>query len=108
MTTSPKESKTKHTPGPWEANFCPEGIFSVLKSTPSKKYPDHPNIKDVKYLCRIRPFANLTDEDKANANLIASAPSLLEALKELILWVDPIKFPDAIIKAENAIQKAEQ
>ena len=50
-------------------------------------------------------------EDLANAQLIASAPDMYEALKEIVSWKDAtnVKFPTyAMGQAEKALAKAEQ
>lgn len=46
------------------------------------------------------------DEALANAKLIAAAPELLEALKELHHYCDHNKFLKGFIKADYLIQKA--
>lgn len=51
-----------------------------------------------------------TDEDEANANLIAAAPELLQALEEVMeCWMKNeyiTKHRDVFIKASNVIEKA--
>ena len=86
--------KTKHTLGPWELRHgyyifaCGREIATVWKGE------------------------SVTDEtqDMANARLIASAPDLLEALKELVADLKPYmgqgRMDDKIRNAIAAIAKA--
>lgn len=91
---------TKHTPAPWITDTENQFIFSEGKSE------TEPNI-----ICR---FFGMTEENypnsEANAKLIAAAPELLEALKELVLVAKtfeilPCKWIDPLIKAENLLNK---
>ena len=84
-----------HTKGPWRAEkFC---VWS-----------------DEKYVAATQTGIN-SDEQQANAKLIAAAPELLEALKALISehqdnpehWF-PARLIPIINKAEAAIAKAEE
>ena len=66
---------TKHTQGPWRVKIPTDG---------STHYP---HIVDVKYehvLCRLTDLYCLPDRLEANAQLIAAAPDLLEALENLV------------------------
>ena len=71
----------KHTPGPWitragETNDKYGRTLGVVV--------DESNNDGVsKAVCYVSPESDITDEDVANAKLIAAAPELLEALKEL-------------------------
>lgn len=59
---------TKHTPGPWR---YVDGYFDCDVWAGNKKvlsYERHP-----------------TDEDRANARLVAAAPAMLEALQRLLI-----------------------
>ena len=93
---------SKHTPGPWVVD------------------PANPNLVardgDVyEYICEVSPsvFSNSThsyDQECANARLIAVAPELLEALKELMEYAGIIEErcdTVATNKARAAIAKAE-
>ena len=75
---------TQHTPGPWRAvrqrgeyagNYCirQESATGMLRSFATVYGPNQIAVE--------REYANAVD---ANAALIAAAPELLEALKELI------------------------
>lgn len=64
----------KHTPGPWE--FHHQKIDSIDYEW-SLQTPDHAFL-----LFNFSPTLS-PDECKANASLIAAAPDLLEAMKEL-------------------------
>lgn len=88
------KNEQKHTPGPWKLNF-----------------PQH-RIED-SYGCEIvpAPWGTLTDE--ANADLIAAAPDLLEALlaaQRAFSCLQPLEFATLAEKARSmvdaAIQKA--
>lgn len=88
---------TKHTPGPWAARKDPEGLAIVGGSG---EYPGLPE-----YVGMIK---NIYGRDEANARLIAAAPELLEALKEIhadtSLWWTPgmrEKVRKVIAKAEG-------
>lgn len=72
---------TKHTPGPWEA---------VEIGVIAQKITSHGNF----YICSLIDPEN--EEDKANARLIAAAPELLEALKQIANHFDMDGYgPDA-------------
>lgn len=82
----------KHTPGPWEAWTRTPGVF-VPESGIEIVHPNH--------MSRSRSEA----EQMANARLIASAPELLEALKDIVFFgtVQGMR----LAKAQAAIAKAE-
>jgi len=63
---------TQHTPGPW-STYTPNYMKSVHAIDP-----------DICEMTSTRPL----DEVSANAQLIAAAPELLEALQELIAEAD--------------------
>ena len=77
MTTTEAQKKARHTEGPWEIEFtsgnCP-GCFVVAKGIPPKK--------GICYVHGQKEAYN--NERNANAMLIASAPELLDALRELL------------------------
>ena len=88
---------TKHTQGPWEINsgttvYAQNGIARLRRRAA---------------LCKTDISSSEGDtleKARANARLIAAAPELLEALKELVGWLeDDIYFLD---KARAAIAKA--
>lgn len=94
--------ETKHTPGPWS---CDHG------DTPTV-YPD--NDKDYGIIADV-----YGDQAQANARLIAAAPELLEALKEMLTGLEEVNIPndghsvistsytmDIILKARKALDKA--
>lgn len=96
---------TKHTPGPWrifwgrDGNTYPLNIWGPVGS-------DHAAFRSV-----VTSFGRkASDESTANANLIAAAPELLEALKAIL---DTTAFahdePEAEVhqRALSAIRKAE-
>jgi hypothetical protein len=102
MTTT--QTKTKYTPGPWA--FDNSGF--VYPSNNGQ----HPSEKDM--ICQ---FFSKSERDfdncEANAKLIAAAPDLLEALKEMLRHTDgncaelpTTTFSKAERNARAAIEKA--
>jgi len=91
-----------HTPGPWRA-----------KLTRGKHgYSDFYNVLGPQYeVCRMM---GIDHEDKANARLIAAAPDLLEALRDLVARCDGSEGVRAdgsnieTLAAHLAIAKAEE
>jgi len=98
-TQTQTETQTKHTPGPWYATTCGTDIHVQSAS-----------INEDNYVCKV--YGTLNDD--ANAALIAAAPALLEALREIKslsessigngFRTDPAVFRDI---AGNAIAAAE-
>lgn len=90
-----------HTPGPWIA----------YKDIEWEVMPERSDGMTVASCGRIRP------EAEANARLIAAAPDLLAALKEIVMWGHKSVMPDSgspwsvdyhkIKIARAAIEKAE-
>lgn len=76
----------KHTPGPWEPGYGEDskafGIFT--KQHLESGVIDHP-------ICLISPQDKVNDQDKANAELIASAPALKEENEKLKEALEVIK-----------------
>ena len=62
------QTQTKHTPGPWYATTCGTDIHVQSAS-----------INEDNYVCKV--YGTLNDD--ANAALIAAAPLMLEALREV-------------------------
>lgn len=102
----------KGTPGPWrfdEQETLSGGTVFYIAQDDNAKYT--PNYSDVSQTCS----GELKHIQKANAQLIAAAPELLEALKELISgyedreqsgMFDMLVHGDLIEKANVAIKKA--
>jgi hypothetical protein len=64
--------KSEHTPGPWRKQITDEG-FNIADSTGNWD------------ICTITAqYAPTTEQAEANARLLASAPDLLAALRELL------------------------
>ena len=61
---------SKHTPGPWKANFAISGSVYIFGG-------------DRNFVCVFNEWRDEANQE-ANANLIAAAPDLLEALEELL------------------------
>lgn len=82
----------KHTKGPWHIQYYPH-CTAIYAGEEVVGYIDHFN-----------------EHDK---RLVTSAPELLEALKEMLVWFNYHTIPlintdesDAITKARNAVAKA--
>lgn len=84
-------SNTKHTPGPWEIRadnseeleiLAGEGCESFFVARLQKKYWGSSGIVP-------KVYSQYTDERmRANASLIAAAPDMAEALKNLLAKID--------------------
>lgn len=82
--------KAKHTPGPWVADGSEITTATWVCGADGKR------------ICTMRPsFA-----DWSNARLIAAAPELLEALKDLVARIDEYGSPISASFARAAIAKA--
>lgn len=81
-----------HTPGPWSVQRQPRGVAFFIGSEGE-------------------PIAQHVTE--SNANLIAAAPDLLNALREFLDWlasedsVDAEMPEDLLVKLQQAVKKAE-
>lgn len=78
---------SKHTPGPW----------FYAESEVGTPFVDSESVGD------LSAVALPLDEQKANAHLIAAAPDLLEALEDLLPWLEDARMADG---ARAAIAKA--
>ena len=94
---------TKHTPGPWAVDGTNVGI--PLRCFNGEALQEFSTLGDSE-VC--------TDEDEANALLIAAAPDLLESLQSVLAFFREFDGPDvfdeieceALTKARAAIAKA--
>jgi hypothetical protein len=98
----------KYTPGPWVKGYSnfdgALAVWPIIPIGPEEHFP----------ICKVAPVENTTDEDHANANLIAAAPELLEALEFYVIGFEEMKqeFPfiegdlPCMQKAKAAIKKA--
>ncbi len=68
--------KMKHTPGPWTANLAPQGGFDIEK--------DPNDLGRYMVLATRNADEARAEEMHANARLIAAAPDLLEALRDMV------------------------
>ena len=101
-------NEPKWTPGPWKASSVEDGSFDILGVTASGTVPTI-----VACLCE---SSCSSEEDAANARLIAAAPELYEALEELLAAecndqaygasVEAIAAMSAVKKARAALLKA--
>jgi hypothetical protein len=108
MTTEQNKSPPEHTPGPW-VNGDNGLIFGQIG--------DNQEAHEAPFICDVIPagaadragIGETTPEEKANANLIAAAPELLEALEGIASYmIDSLgmEHDRDVIKAMAAIAKA--
>lgn len=98
---------SKPTPGPWEI-YRDSGL-NIFISQPSSVANRIPG-----YYAEVRRFTPDDRQVEANARLIAAAPDLLEALQEVMSWIDnwdpdftfDNEWAGTEIKARAAIKKA--
>lgn len=74
---------SNHTPGPWEPNWIIRGQAPILGHRDNGE--PIPGIRPV--VCHI-PEPCRDDTGSANASLIAAAPDLLAALRDVMGWFD--------------------
>jgi hypothetical protein len=86
---------SKHTPGPWTWVEGYNGLYGSGKDNDVLTFADYEGM----YLSYSNKYTH------GNARLIAAAPDLLEALKNVIRGVPDTW--DGVIKARAAIAKAE-
>lgn len=67
----------KHTPAPWHVCTGNHETFGNVLNIAAQE-------GDVPAICVISNVEDATEEDRANARLIAAAPDLLEALKAML------------------------
>lgn len=96
-------SKSKHTPGPWESK-----AFTNVSRNEDRVHIRGANKRIVAAITNhpgecASLDENVSDEDKANARLIACAPELLQALRNIIDSAPIRGLPRAL---ENDIQLA--
>lgn len=87
---------SKHTKGPWNALPADEyGMIDVLANT------------DMEGTLVSRLYVCPNAEEKANANLIAAAPDLLDACKRALLYLGTPKQSQIAELLATSIAKAE-
>ena len=74
----PEAMNTKHTPGPWQVDETYTSMYMV--TTTKARCP----VAEVMCASDMYSCIDPTQEEEANAKLIAAAPDLLEALRELV------------------------
>lgn len=75
-------NNAKHTQGPW---IIDNEVSEDIAGQPTLGiYADGP--EEYGYVCGIHcgPDADITEQDYVNANLIAAAPAMYEALREIV------------------------
>ena len=76
---------SKHTAGPWRFDEK-SGTLFVASGTPTNGTIISNRINSDSMFPPYPAIVEIDDEARANAQLIASSPELLEALKGLLLW----------------------
>ena len=81
-------SETKHTPGPWEFDSGKDGgsRYQIINGQLPKGINGDFGYPVADTMNRHHCIA--PEEDEANARLIAAAPELLEALRQMVLLFD--------------------
>ena len=107
-TNTETKTETKHTPGPWNKDYTIGGQCIVMGTSP---YTAKPHSRKVATVSDHSKSVGGMDETDANARLIAAAPSLLEALQDIVRAHD-VKMGKSAVKlrieiARDAIAKAE-
>jgi hypothetical protein len=104
---------TQHTPGPWDVKTVLDEVDQLERQVIAVPIP-HSARKHIAQICTWGGNPDL--EAQANARLIAAAPELLEALKNLVKWdgtksTDPRNevrlWGEIVSDANAAIAKAE-
>jgi hypothetical protein len=99
-------TNNKHTPGPWII-VCRQKTMTNVQSNKTYQIDDYSICSQE---VQTMPLVAQIGTNKANAQLIAAAPELLEALEHLSKELCDGKFvkhsPDAILKIKSAIAKA--
>ena len=93
-------SKQEHTPGPWR--HLRHHVFDRNGIATASCWPRHVNVSSYTVS---RPLSK--EEADANARLIASAPSLLKALRNLVRKIEEHNSDTACEEAKAAIAAAE-
>ena len=88
-----------HTPGPWRIGDAGQTVFGPKT--------EHAAPVTIAMLPQVSPRVGF-DERKANAKLMAAAPELLEALRDMVRYEDlPVdEQQPAVERARTAIAKA--
>ena len=119
-------SNTKFTPGEWQINhwslggsgiscvainknginyYTGDAVYEKTFGIRSKIDPMKHNVQGSFEGAHIADIADFSEESEANARLIASAPEMYEALKEIVRISD--RKHDAWDRAKAALAKAE-
>jgi len=94
----------KHTPGPWKVGIIPDTENVFVEAS------------DGLIVCEVGGFVIGKEQAQTNAHLIAAAPDLLDALKDIMTdHIDNLTYQEdcdcagchRIAKAQAAIAKAE-
>jgi len=93
----------KHTPGPWKVGIIPDTENVFVEAS------------DGLIVCEVGGFVIGKEQAQTNAHLISAAPDLLDALKDVMAWIDnwdpsftdDDEWDDTDNKVDVAIAKAE-
>ena len=78
----------KHTPGPWLSRGKSDSVHESSDTHP--------------YGCQIFRFADDQGPSDDDLNLILSAPDLLEALEDIVQWIERGDFEESFLAAARA------
>jgi hypothetical protein len=88
----------QHTPGPWYVSEGSHWLYVVSEGAQRDEYGDLPVI------CGTRWTGTVTEQERADARLIAAAPELLASLDRMLAWIDTL--PNVNEMARPAIDAA--
>ena len=95
-----------HTPGPWSAERMPDGAYTV-----TRRFRDDRNRRAVTFVGQAF-VPSPGNEDNlgtamANGRLMAAAPAMLAALRDVLGAAGRFDRPDVLAAVEAAVMKAE-
>lgn len=83
--------KTTHTPGPWS-------VEQHKPKEPVQIWNQNTHVADL--------FSHSNESDKANAHLIAAAPTMLEFIEAILTWAVENDHPGIAVSARQTLIKA--
>jgi len=86
--------KTQHTPGPWFRGCCTNYACQVIAGSDMNGDPN--TLIATAHHATINPTQEISDETRANCYLLASAPTLLEALQDIELRLTQARLASGI------------
>ena len=109
--------ETKHTPAPWMVEKVKTSCGHCFKIGTKEQFQEKKDrpLNIPSYACLYVDYGNASNQSEANANLIAAAPELLEALECMAIAACAVAMPHAgerklmqgaVDMAREAIKKA--